>query len=273
MLTAALLHATWNALAKSGGSPLLGIASYQLVGAAVCLCLVGLVPLPLVESWPYIFASVLIHNIYYFSLARAYQSGDLSVVYPIFRGLAPVLVAIGASIFAAEYLSVGAMLGIALVSAGLMSLAVFGGKGRPDGPTLKWGIITAFLIASYTIVDGLGVRQSGNSLSFILWLFVFEIVPVGTWLLLTRAKEWRVFLIASPMRTLMGGIASSAAYGLIIYAMGLGAMALVSSLRETSVVFAAIIGALLLKEPFGRQRIIAAALVAGGVVLIRLFAV
>lgn len=270
VLLAAVLHAGWNALAKSGGSPLFSIAAYHLVAAAISLCLVAWVPLPPAQAWPFIVASVLIHNAYYFTLGQAYQRGDLSLVYPLFRGTAPLLVAGGAAWFAGEYLSGEALAGVFLISIGLMSLALFGGlRSKASLPTLGWAMATSVLIAAYTVADGAGVRTVENSLSYILWLFTFEALPICTWLLVTRRRAWLGFLAQNPGHVLAGGLASSAAYGLVIYAMSLGPMALVSSLRETSVIFAALIGTLLLREPFGRQRILAAALVALGVIVIR----
>ncbi len=259
-------------MVKSGGSPEFSIAAYQVVGAIFCLVVVWFVPLPEVASWPYIAASVVIHNIYYFTLARSYRNGDLSMVYPLFRGLAPVMVAFGAGWFAGEWLPVSALVGVGLVSLGLIALAIFGNKkARPARDTVIWGLATSVMIALYTVIDGSGVRKVDNSLSYILWLFVFEPFPIAIWLLLTKKQQWMDYLKSDPWKIMIGGIASSTAYALVIYAMSLGAMALVSSLRETSVIFAAIIGTLILKEPFGRQRIIAACFVAMGVIVIRFY--
>ncbi len=273
VLCAAVLHAGWNALAKSGGSPLYSIAAYMLVAAIVSLCLVWRVPLPPAGAWPFLGASILIHTIYYFTLAQAYRSGDLSLVYPLFRGMAPMLVAGGAAWFAGEVLSPGALGGVLLISAGLMALSLFGGHHlRSSLPALGWGAVTAVLIAAYTIADGAGVRTVENSLSYILWLFVCQGLPVCLWLFMTQRRAWFEYVIANRAGVLVGGLASAAAYGLVIHAMSIGAMALVSSLRETSVIFAALIGALLLKEPFGRRRIAAACLVALGIIVIRYYA-
>lgn len=265
-LTAAVLHASWNAAVKSNAEPLYTIAGFQIVGAVICLGLLGFFPAPHVESWPMIVASVVIHNIYYFTLAQAYRAGDLSQVYPIFRGLAPVLVACGAAVFAGELLKPSQFAGIAIVSVGIMSLAL-GSRGGDRVPrqALVWGLATSFLIATYTIVDGIGVRASESSLGYILWLFVLEPVPVVTILLMTRRRAFVDFLKTNKVRCLIGGTVSSTAYGLVIFAMGLGAMALVSTLRETSVIFAAFIGAFVLKEKFGARRIAAATIVAAGV--------
>jgi len=270
VLFAALLHASWNAMAKSGGTPEYSIASYQLVGALVCLPFLFAIPLPLVESWPMILLSVVWHNCYYFTLAKSYRAGDLSQMYPLFRGLAPVLVAIGAAVFAHEWLSPGSMLGIGLISFGLISITLLGGQfGKIPPLALRWGLATSALIAIYTVTDGMGVRVAGNSLSYILWLFALEPIPICLILLFIDRDGWFDYMRNKPGKIVLGGIASSSAYGLVIFAMGLGSMAMVSSLRETSVIFAALIGTLVFRESFGRQRIFASVLVACGVILIR----
>ncbi len=272
VLSAALLHASWNALVKSGGVPEFTIAAYQSLGGLICLVLIFFLPLPDAASWPYLIASALVHNIYYFTLARAYRLGDLSQVYPLFRGLAPILVAIGAAVFAKEFVSAGTVIGIVLISTGLMSITLFSKHfGTISKPAIKWGLITSVLIACYTIIDGIGVRLAGDPLSYIAWLFLFEPIPIVSWLLFTQRKAWFGYLQKSKVNILFGGIASSAAYGLVIFAMSLGAMAMVSSLRESSVIFAALIGSLFLKEPFGRQRVIATVFVAIGIVIMRVW--
>jgi drug/metabolite transporter (DMT)-like permease len=273
VLLAALLHASWNAMAKSGGEPQFSIASYRLVSALCCLPLLFLLPLPLAASWPMLAASAVIHTAYYLTLSRAYHSGDLSQVYPLFRGLAPVLVFAGAAVLAGEYLGTGAMLGIGLVSAGLISITFAGGAlGKIPAPALAWGLATSVLIAAYTVADGMGVRVAGNAFAYIAWLFVLEPVPICGWLLLRRRQGWFVYMRAKPGKILAGAAAAAAAYGMVIYAMGFAPMAMVSSLRETSVIFAALIGTLLFREPFGRQRVIAAVLVCCGVALIKILA-
>jgi drug/metabolite transporter (DMT)-like permease len=267
VLTAALLHAVWNAMMKSGGVPEFSIAAFQLVGGLICLAIMPFVPLPDRESWPMILASVIIHNVYYLTLAQAYRAGDLSQVYPLFRGLAPVMVAGAAALVAGERLSPGIWIGVVLVSLGISSLALF---GRMSTPSLLWGLATSMLIAMYTVVDGLGVRAAGNSLSYIVWLFAFEGVPIVCLLLVLRRTAWVSYIKANANGVIAGGIAASTAYALVIFAMSLGAMAVVSSLRETSVIFAAVIGSLFLKEPFGTARIRAAILVAAGIIVMKI---
>ena len=271
VLLAALLHASWNAMAKSGGTPQFSIASYRLISAFCCLPLLFVFPIPLAASWPMLLASMVIHTAYYVTLSKAYHSGDLSQVYPLFRGLAPVLVVLGAALLAAEYLSAGAMLGIGLVSAGLISITFAGGVfGKIPRPALGWGLATSVLIAAYTVADGIGVRAAGNPFSYIIWLFILEPIPIGTWLLLKDRAGWFGYMRAKPGKISAGALAAASAYAMVIYAMSVAPMALVSSLRETSVIFAALIGTLLFREPFGRQRIVAAILVCLGIVLIKM---
>jgi drug/metabolite transporter (DMT)-like permease len=271
VLLAALLHASWNAMAKSGGSPQFSIASYRLISAICCLPLLFLFPIPLAQSWPMLLVSTLIHTLYYYTLSRSYRSGDLSQVYPLFRGLAPVLVVLGAALLANEYLAPGAMLGIALVSAGLISITFVGGAiGKIPPLALRWGLATSVLIAAYTVADGMGVRVAGNPFSYIIWLFVLEPIPIGLWLLATDRSGWFSYMRAKPVKICAGALAAAGAYAMVIYAMGVAPMGMVSSLRETSVIFAALIGTFLFREPFGRQRIIAATLVCCGVVLIKI---
>ena len=257
-------------MAKSGGTPEYSIASYQLIGALICVPFLYFVPIPLVESWPMILLSAALHNFYYYTLAKSYRAGDLSQMYPLFRGLAPVMVAIGAAIFAGEWLTPGSMLGIGLISFGLISITLLGGQfGKISPIALRWGLTTSVLIASYTVTDGLGVRAAGNSMSYILWLFALEPYPICIFLLATDRSPWFSYMASKKGKIVIGAVASGTAYALVIFAMGLGSMAMVSSLRETSVIFAALIGTLVFRESFGRQRIIAAVLVACGIMLIR----
>jgi drug/metabolite transporter (DMT)-like permease len=257
-------------MAKSGGTPEYSIASYQLVGALICIPFLFFVPIPRVESWPMLLLSAVLHNFYYYTLAKSYRAGDLSQMYPLFRGFAPVMVAIGAAIFAHEWLSPGSMLGIGLISFGLISITLLGGQlGKISPIALRWGLATSILIAAYTVTDGLGVRASGNSISYILWLFALEPYPICIFLLATNRSPWFNYMASKKGKIVIGAVASGTAYALVIFAMGLGSMAMVSSLRETSVIFAALIGTLIFREAFGRQRIIAAVLVAFGIGLIR----
>ena len=168
-------------------------------------------------------------------------------------------------------MSLNSMIGIGLVSLGLMSITFTGGRlGKIPRPALRWGLATSFLIAAYTVADGVGVRMAGNPFSYIVWLFLLEPVPVALWLLARNRTAWFQYMGSKPAQISGGALAAAGAYAMVIYAMSVAPLAMVSSLRETSVIFAALIGTLLFREPFGRQRISAAVIVCIGVVIIKL---
>jgi len=271
VLLAALLHASWNALVKSGGDRAalltLTMCWAGLYGA------VGLVflPLPAPASWPFLLASVLIHQLYFAALVRAYEHGDLSQVYPIARGAAPVLVAAGGWALAGEALSGAEMGGLLLVSSGILSLAwLRAGPVSRERTAILSALVTALSIGLYSIADALGVRRAGNEIAYILWLFALSALPLMAFM----AWHRRGRLIASLRPQLKlgagAGLVTALAYGIAIWAFGRAPMAHVVALRETSVLFAALIGALLLGEPFGRRRILAATVIVAGAVLLRL---
>ena len=229
------------------------------------------------DAWPYLFAGVVIHNAYYVVLLQAYRFGDLSHVYPLARGIAPLAVAVLAALFAGETPSPSGLTGIAIVSFGIISLMFAAGppggnkageKGATRKPVLL-AVATGLFIASYTVVDGLGIRLGATALGYIVWLNVGEGVPFMLWAAVTRRKEMGAFLKVHWPRTTGGGVMVVTAYALVLYALSEGAMASVSALRETSVLFAALIGVVLLGEPLGRLRIVSAALIVAGVVLLQ----
>lgn len=273
VLFAALCHATWNALVKTGGDRLAVLTVVMSAPAFLCALTLPFVPLPAVESWPYLVASLIIHLAYYACLIHAYKHGDLSQVYPIARGTAPVLVAAGAWVMAGEALSWLELAGVLIVSAGIISLARRPKGAAPgDGSVhaVVFALMTSLTIGLYSLCDGLGVRASGTPLGYILWLFALEgigLLPFTLWLRRGRLRE----AFGPSLKTgIPGGIIASLAYGIVIWAMSLGPMAHIVSLRETSVIIAALIGTLVLKEPFGPRRVAAATVVAAGAVLLQL---
>jgi drug/metabolite transporter (DMT)-like permease len=271
VLLAALFHASWNALVKTSGDRLAVLAMLNGVGSIIALLALPFVAVPAQESWVYLGASIVLHSGYYFFLIGAYRFGDLSHVYPLARGLSPLLVAGAALIFAGEILPPVAFIGVLLACAGIVSLSFDGGPPwRSDWRPLLFAFGTATFIASYTIVDGIGVRAAGSVAGYIAWLFALDAVPivVVAWILRRRELRWTVR--AEWKKGLVGGMLALAAYGLVIWAMSLAAMAAVSALRETSVIFAALIGTILLKERFGRLRVSAAVMVAAGMVFMNL---
>ncbi|MEM7223564.1 MAG: EamA family transporter [Pseudomonadota bacterium] len=272
VLLAALCHASWNALVKSGADRLV-MMNYTIgFSGVISFFIAPFVPLPAAAAWPFLIGSTLIHLTYYASLIYAYKHGDLSQVYPIARGSAPVIVAAGAWLAASEALSPAELLGVLIVSGGIVSLAWRGRRqARPDGEVKAVGfaLLTACAIGGYSLVDGMGVRRAGNAASYIVWLFIFEIVPLFafTWY---RRRGRLVAAFAPHLKIgLIGGVIAGTAYAIAIWAMSQGPMAHVVALRETSVIMAAIIGALVLKEPFGPRRIAAAAVVTLGALLLQ----
>lgn len=268
VLLAALFHASWNALVKTSGDRLAVLAMLNGVGSIVALLALPFVQVPARESWVFLGASIVLHSGYYFFLIGAYRVGDLSHVYPLARGLSPLLVAGAATVFAGETLPPAAFAGVLLACIGIVSLSFDGGPPwRNDWRPLLFAAGTAAFIAAYTIVDGIGVRAAGSVAGYIAWLFALDAIPivVVAWVLRRRELRWTVR--SEWRKGLVGGVLALCAYGLVIWAMSLAAMAAVSALRETSVIFAALIGTILLKERFGGLRISAAVLVAAGVVL------
>ncbi|MFQ5437963.1 MAG: EamA family transporter [Paracoccaceae bacterium] len=222
--------------------------------------------MPDAASWPYIIASTIIHFGYYYLLNRSYRLGDLSLVYPVARGIAPVLVTMGAALTAGEWLGPLALSGVGAVSLGVIALATRGAAGGHARATIGVAIGTGLMIAAYSVVDGLGVRRSGAPLGYIGWLFIFEIFVAGFVFLHNGHRVWRKASVFLP--GLVGGLVSAGAYGLVIWAKNVAPLGLVSSLRETSVVFATLIGVVFLRERPWQRRTAASLLVLLGAVLI-----
>ena len=337
VVVAALAHASWNALVKSDDDRLVTLGAVNAVRFLLCIPIVLVLPLPAGASWPFLAASAILHVGYYTFLISAYRYGDLSKVYPLARGLSPLIVAAGAFAFAGERLGPIALAGVAVVCAGIASLS-FGGVARParsgrnDGEPADHGSVsghdatlphghrdhagrgavracagaaatdqraaipavraaaasagddvaqarrdrrglvfatgTALFIAAYTVTDAMGARLSGNAVSYVAWLAILDGLPMLIAAASVRRAALAHHLVARMGKSAAGGMLQLVAYGLVVWALTLAPMAAVSALRETSVLFAAIIGVKLLDEPLGTRRITAAALVAAGIMMI-----
>ena len=277
LLAAALMHATWNALLKADRSDRLATFGV-IMSTGTAMGLVAVPFLPWIEpaAWKFLVTSVLVHVAYYTFLLKAYSYGDLSHTYPIARGLGPLLVAMVSGRLIGEHLRLQDILGVVLLSAGLVALAiplksVLPAAGKRHGLATLFAVLTGFTIAAYIIADGFGVRAAGpdfeHRLAYIAWLCVLE----GPWLLVL-AVVLRPDTVWSHLRRhwwrgAIGGVIANTGYGIAIYALALGPMAHVAALRETSVLFGALMGTLLLGEPFGVRRVIAAAVIVSGLVL------
>jgi drug/metabolite transporter (DMT)-like permease len=271
VLLAAALHASWNAFVKVSGDKLVLMAVVMGFSGLPMVFVMPFVPVPEPASWPYLAVSLVVHWFYYGFLASAYRFGDLSQVYPVARGSAPLLVAAGAWALAGEALGTGGLIGIAIVSLGIMSLAwrrgsIADGSAKP----VSFALMTGLCIAVYSVADGMGVRRTAEPFSYISWLFVLDMPPVllaTAWLRRGRVAE---AFAPSLLPGFVGGLCAAGAYAIVIWAMSRGAIAHVVALRETSVILAALIGTLSLGEPFGRRRVAAACTVAAGAALLQL---
>ena len=275
VLFAALLHASWNALIKSGKDKALDTALIHILGCGVGVVLVAVFGLPRREAWPWLAASMTIHIGYYITLVGAYRHGELCFSYPIMRGTAPLLVALLSGQLIGEHLSLAAWLGVAGISGGVLLIGltrshVHGGSRRH---ALGYALANAAIIAAYTMVDGLGVRASGNALQYVALLFMLDGLPYFTIVMWQRRAALADSIAFMKQRwpvALVGSSASLGAYAIALWAMTKAPVASVAALRETSVLFATLIGVLMLKERFRLQRLLGAGAVVIGVMALRL---
>jgi drug/metabolite transporter (DMT)-like permease len=265
VLLAAFMHAGWNALLRGGADRAQSMAMMSATLGIAGLVLLAGAGFPAPASWVYVIASGVLHWIYVALLVVTYRSGDLGETYPIARGSSPALVALGGSVFAGEWMDLLGTVGIGLVCVGIFMLAA--ARGRLHAMNLPWALATGATIAAYSVVDGIGVRASGNWIAYSGGVFAF-FLAAPLWFL---AKQGMGFLKASAnevLKAVGGGVISIAAYGAIIWAMQASPMGAVSALRETSVVFAALLGAAFLGERLTMQRIVACVIIAAGAVCV-----
>ena len=279
VLLGALLHAAWNALVKSGGDQQLDLVLVHLSGAVIALPLLALVGLPPAAAWPFLGGSLLIHLAYYVTLNGAYRWGDLGGTYPIMRGGAPLLVALAGGALRGEGLSALAWLGIGAITAGVLLVGLArSSQALHHGRALGFALLNAAVIAAYTIVDGSGTRATvaggSSALSYVLLLAVLDGLPYPALVVAQRAPAarrtmWAYARARWPLAAL-GGLASMGSYGIALWAMTRAPVAVVSALRETSVLFAAALSVWVLKERFGLRRAGGALIIVGGVAALRL---
>lgn len=273
VLLAALLHASWNAMIKGGSDVLLDTATIVAGAGLLALPVLFIVPLPHPASWPYIVASIATHLAYYFLMVNAYRTGELSLVYPLMRGVAPLITAVLGIIWLRELPEAISWLGMLMISLGVIALAlrpadkapVLAGHGRAVG----FALANAAVIAVYTIIDGTGARLAGDPWAYIVWLFVLDAIPFSIYMLATRRRTFVTALAERRWHGLIGGGLSAGAYAISVWAMTKAPVALVASLRETSVLFATLIGARLLKEKLTARRWAGVGAVVIGVVALK----
>ncbi|MCY1292752.1 hypothetical protein D9M68_580440 [compost metagenome] len=271
VMAAAVLHAGWNALLKIGLDRFLTITLIEIGAGLLALLALPFVAFPEAHAWPWILLSALLHIGYNTFLARAYQHGDLGQAYPIARGSSPLMVAGLSILLLHDRLSAGQFAGLLVLVGGIWLMAVRGGRHRRlPGALLGNALLTSAFIAGYTLADAAGARANGDALSYSVWLFAVNgLVMVLVIGLLRGPGVWRS-LGGHWRGGLAGGLMSMAAYSIVIWAMTQAPVALVSALRESSVVFALLIGWRLLKEPLPAMRVLACLVIAVGVAAVKL---
>ena len=269
VMAGALMHASWNALIKSSSDKLLDTALIHGLCSVLALPVVLAVGLPPPAAWPYVLTSLVIHLGYYFALAGALKHGDLGLAYPLMRGTAPLLVALGSWALLGEAIAPLGWLGVCLVSGGVLMLGMSAGLLR-HRKAVAFALSNAVLIALYTVVDGQGVRLSGHVAQYVALLFVLDGWPFGLLVALQRRGQvWAYSCRRWPLAC-VGALASLGSYAIALWAMTVAPIALVAALRETSVLFAVILGVWLLREPWTRWRVAGALSIVAGVMALRL---
>ena len=267
VLGAALLHASWNVLLKSGGDKELETMSIAIGSGLIGLVVAFVFPAPAPASWPWLAGSAIVHILYFVFLAGAYRWGELSYTYPVMRGGGPMIVALVGAIALGEILPMKETLGVALICAGILAFAA----GRHDPRATGFAIANAVVIAAYTLIDGYGARASGAPVSYVLWFFAAN----GVAFVVYSVARGRGPAIAGYFRTrwpraLIGGTLALGAYGIALWAMTRAPIALVAVLRETSVIFAALLSSVFLREKMTRRRLVATGAVMCGLIALRI---
>jgi len=288
VLCGALLHAGWNALVKKGRDPFLSSVLVASGAGLISLPLLPFLTQPAAASWPYALLSTIIHYFYYGLLSAAYRHGDMSHAYPLMRGSAPLLVALSSVPLLGEHLTVTQYAAVACISGGIFGLwyatrspAPLSASPAADDASVReasaarrrstiYALLNALVIAAYTLVDGMGARASGAPAAYVMWLHVLSAIGLLAWCLVLCPRQLRDYACEFWRVALLGGAGTLGAYGLALWAMTVAPLAAVAALRETSILFAALIARFFLSERIGRKRAFAIAAIAAGAVLMRL---
>ena len=270
ILLGALLHATWNALIRGGSDKTLSTLMIVAGAGLVTACYLPFVPAPAKASWPYLALSVLIHVVYFSFVALSYRNAELSLVYPIMRGSAPVISAIAVVFVLNESPSPVGWLGVILVCSSIVLLTADSWRtGTLRLAPTALAFANAGVIVIYTLVDGIGARASGNAFSYTGWMILLTAAPVTISCFIRWPKFMTLLIRDNFMRVLAGGACTFGSYGLALWAMTQAPIALVATLRETSVVFGTIIAATLLHEKVSPLRCLAILGVTAGAIAIK----
>lgn len=275
ILATGLMHATWNAVVKGGPDTWISAGLVMGVTALVPLAALPFLPWPSAVAWPWLIYTGVVHTIYQAVLVYAYRIGDLGRVYPIARGTAPALVALASLPLLGETLEFGAVLGIGIIVIGILTLALEPARHSAlHRKSLFFALITGFLIAAYSMIDAVGIRAAlaaGDApITYIAWLFVFGSTPFSAYILIRRRRHLAAYRGRHGAIAVAAGLVALGGYGLVVWAYSRGATAPIAALRESGVIFAALIGSLMFHEGRWRQRALAACLFVAGAVAIQL---
>ena len=274
VLAAALMHAVWNSLVKSAGDKFMTSARVCLWCGIIAVAVALVTPFPGAAAWPFVAASAIIHVVYFVLVGRLYRNADLSVVYPLMRGLAPLIAATMAFAALGEHLAPLALAGVLALVAGVVAMGASGfAQGRVDAATLRYALLNAAIIALYSVIDGQGARLSGpataNAFGYNAWADGLTAALYAPVLIAWRGRGTLAEFAREPLRAAAGGVAAFTGYALVVWAMTRADIGEVAALRECSVVFAAVIGVFVLGEPFKAARAGATALILAGVAALR----
>lgn len=270
VLLAALMHASWNAMIRLTLDRFASMLLLALSQGGLALLFLPFVDVPSAAAWPYIGIAALLHTGYKLFLVRAYAHGDLSQIYPLARGSAPLLVALAGALFFDEHLDVAGVMAVLAIGVGVIMMAGSGGLARPPGRGTAYALGTAAFTAAYTLVDAAGARLSGHALGFAVWMFVIDALAMAGFALVTRGPAVYQGLATSLRTGLVAGALSLGSYAIVIWAFTQAPVALVAALRETSVLFALLIAALFLGERVPARRWVAALVITAGIAATRL---
>ncbi len=270
VITAAALHAIWNALAKGGSDIHLAMTAVVLGHTPIALAILPFVPWPAPQSWPYLAFGIALHAGYQLLLLASYRIGDLTQVYPIARGTAPLIVAGVSVVFLGVELTLLELLAILTIGAGIMSLSlVRQSDGRRNVKASSLAFLTGCFIAGYSLVDGTGARLAGTALGFYGWLTIGNSIVFAAYIALTRPGVLRLLPVRAKRTFVLGGSASFLAYALVIWSFTQAPIALVTALRETSIIFALFIGVIFLREKLDLAKVASTFVTLLGAALLR----
>jgi drug/metabolite transporter (DMT)-like permease len=257
------MHATWNAFLRTGADRLWSVTVMSFSGTIVAVPF-AIFHLPATHAWPYVVVSACLQVAYSMFLVTAYRYGELGQVYPIVRGSVPLLVTLGGALIAHQHPTIPQIIGVILVAIGIMSLSL--GKGRVAKTSILFALATGVIIAAYATVDAIGVRKAGSSGGYIAWVLVIYGTLLPATFVAFRGKLTVDFRIVETFKALGGGLVALVAYGVVVAAFALGPAGPITAIRETSVVFAALIGWLFLGETLTPRRVTACIVVALGAI-------